>query len=260
MTAPMLVATSSTAFLGLSTLSLSALIVYGSIGVAYMFSGARECYSSDHGPLDLLKSRFTNNGLISTLGAILWSPFLFVGGVAGATAKNVVNAFSSKPSSKGNDSGSSTASLDDDEESEEEKNLSSSSHSHRSEHSHRSGHSQHSHDSEHSSDEEDLFESPQSPSDSQKKDEVQTPLRASTESVTHSDESVLPIDMHLTRSKSLESLPSYNKMATGLNVKPSSLDDSHRDEVLVTAPNLFRQPRQDLPAQALMEQGEGLKI
>ena len=130
MTAPMLVAAGSTTLLGLSTLSLSALIVYGSIGVAYMFSGARECYSSDHGPLDLLKSRLNNNGFISTLGAVLWSPFLLVGGIAGATAKNIVNVFSSKSSNTGNGSNPITDSSDDEESEEEDTHSLASSHSH----------------------------------------------------------------------------------------------------------------------------------
>lgn len=253
MTAPMLVAASSATFLGLSTLSLSALVVYGSIGVAYMFSGAKECYSSEHGPLDLLKSRLTNNGLVSTIGAILWSPFLLVGGIAGATAKTVVNAFSSKPAT-GNGSSSNTASLDDEESDEDD--LSSSSQS-----QHSPEHPEHSHGSEHNSDEEDLFESPLSPSDSQKKDKADTPLHSSTESVTHSSESILPpTSMRLSLSKSQERLPSsYTTMVDKLDVKPSSLDDS-TDHVPVTAPNLLRQPRQDVVAQNLVQQQEGLGL
>ncbi|MDR3503804.1 MAG: hypothetical protein P4L79_14595 [Legionella sp.] len=253
MTAPMLVAASSTTFLGLSTLSLSALIVYGSVGVAYMFSGAKECYSSDHGPLDLLKSRVTNNGLVSTLGAILWSPFLLVGGVAGATAKAVVNTFSSKPSSKANGSSSNTTSLDE-EESEEESDLLSSSHSNHS------AHSQHEHSkhSGHSSDEEDNFESPLSAS---QKEEADTPLQSSTESVTHSDESVRPsTSFRLPISKSQDNLTSYSKMVSGLDVKPLPLDDSRIDHVPVTAVNLLRQHRQDVPAQDLVQQQEGLGL
>lgn len=209
MTAPMLMAASSTTLLGLSTLSLSALIVYGSIGVTYMFSGARECYSSDQGPLDLLKSRVTNNGLVSTLGAILWSPFLLVGGVAGATAKAVVNVFSSKSSSEGNDSSSTTCSSEDDEESEEE----------------------------------DDIEYPQPPFVSQEKKAADTPLHSSTESVTQSGEQIPPTtNVGLPISKSQENLASYNKLISGLNVKPSSSqDDSRIDQVPVTSPRLLRQ-------------------
>lgn len=240
MTAPMLVAASTTTFLGLSTLSLSGLIVYGSIGVAYMFSGARECYNSDQGPLDLLKSRITNNGLVSTIGAILWSPFLFVGGVAGATAKAVANTFSSKPSTKGTGSSSDTASLDD-EESDEESDLLAATHS-----------SQH----VHSSDEEETFESPQSPLphiDEETKKDVDT---------THSGESVVPTTgFRLPLSKSQEILPSYSKMSLGLDVKPSEpRDDSRLDSMPVVGTNPLRQSQHDAPVQELEQQPESPRL
>ncbi|WP_058534727.1 hypothetical protein [Legionella saoudiensis] len=253
MTAPMLIATSSTAFLGLSTLSLSALIVYGSIGVAYMFSGARECYSSEHGPLDLLKSRLTNGGLFNTIGAVLWSPFLLVGGVAGVAAKAVVNVFNSKPSTK-NNSSNPRNDLFDDEDTDEENDLLSSSHSNHSSHSHHSNHSSDEHSSDYSSDEEDNFESPR-----EKKDE--SPSQWSTEGHV---EPVQPLsaDFRLPISKSQENLSSYNKMASGLNFSTVPKDDSSVGYVPVPDTNLLRKSLPTVSAQDQVVQHEevpGLK-
>lgn len=100
--APMLLATSSVTLLGLSTIALGAIALYGSIGITYLFSGAKECYDTDKSPLGLLKSRITENsfnvkGVINTLGAILWSPFLLIGGISGVAARAVSNAFRSEP-------------------------------------------------------------------------------------------------------------------------------------------------------------------
>jgi hypothetical protein len=252
----MLVAASSTTFLGLSTLSLSALIVYGSIGVAYMFSGARECYNSEHSPLDLLKSRITGNGFVNTLGAVLWSPFLLVGGVAGATAKAVVNVFSSKSSNPGNGSSPMTDSSDDEEASKED---SAAHHSHSHSRSHSLVASQH---DERISQEptertlsvtgkdgaEEQFESALSSSGSQT-DEVVTALHSSTESITHSGDKIAT-SFRLPISKSQEGLSSYNKMTSGLDAKPSpARDDTHQDQAPVNGTRLLRRSAQVVSTQ-----------
>lgn len=99
-TAPMSIAATGVAggtLFSVATLGIGALILYGSIGLAYLYSGARECYNTDKGPFDLLKSRITNEdswsfkGIISLIGTVLWAPFLFIGGVTGMTVKAIVN-------------------------------------------------------------------------------------------------------------------------------------------------------------------------
>jgi hypothetical protein len=82
--------------LSIATLGIGALIFYASIGTAYLYSAAKECYATDSGVLDLLKSRIVNEdgwgfkGVVNSLGAVLWSPFLLIGGLAGISIKAIV--------------------------------------------------------------------------------------------------------------------------------------------------------------------------
>lgn len=85
---------------GISTLGIGALLMYGAVGLAYLYSGAKECYKGEKNVLDMLKSRIVNEnqeglsfkGVIKSMGAIIWSPFLLIGGLAGVGAKVIVNA------------------------------------------------------------------------------------------------------------------------------------------------------------------------
>ncbi len=87
------------AVLSLGTLGIGALILYGSIGLAYLVSSAMDSYKT--GQIDI-KSRIINEeglsvkGVINSIGAILWSPFILLGGAAGMLTKTIVNAVSSK--------------------------------------------------------------------------------------------------------------------------------------------------------------------
>lgn len=99
-------ATSATVF-SAATFGIGALILYGVIGLAYLYSGAQECYKTDNSILGLLKERIVNKdglsfkGITSSIGAILWTPFLVLGGLAGMTVKAVVNAFSNSKKDAG---------------------------------------------------------------------------------------------------------------------------------------------------------------
>jgi hypothetical protein len=89
----------------LLSFATGALILYASIGLTYFCSAAHECYKTDKGLLDVLKSRFSNEGglsakgIINTIGAVLWSPFLVLGSLSGMAIKSGANAFNSRPSS-----------------------------------------------------------------------------------------------------------------------------------------------------------------
>lgn len=95
-------ATSSALF----SFGISALILYASIGAAYLCSAAHECYKTDKGPLDILKSRILNqdrlniNGFINSIGAALWSPFVVLGGLSGMAVKAMISAFTRSSSAQ----------------------------------------------------------------------------------------------------------------------------------------------------------------
>lgn len=81
-----------------ATFGIGALVLYGALGLAYLYSSAKECYSSDKNVFDVIKSRVVNEdglsfkGVMKTIGSVLWSPFLFLGGLSGMAVKATVNA------------------------------------------------------------------------------------------------------------------------------------------------------------------------
>ncbi|KTC89101.1 hypothetical protein [Legionella cincinnatiensis] len=88
-----------------ATFGLGALALYGAIGLAYLYSSAKECYSGNKSMMDMMHSRvvnedgFTVKGVLKSIGAVVWSPFLLIGGLAGMGVKAAVNAFNTRKSS-----------------------------------------------------------------------------------------------------------------------------------------------------------------
>lgn len=83
----------------LFSVGIGALILYASIGAAYLCSAALESYKTDKGPLDILKSQLNNQdglsvkGVINAIGAVLWSPFIVLGGLSGMAVKAIASTF-----------------------------------------------------------------------------------------------------------------------------------------------------------------------
>ncbi|MCW8410095.1 hypothetical protein OQJ13_14035 [Legionella sp. PATHC035] len=88
----------------LGTLGIGALAFYAILGCAYLSSSAKECYNSDKNVFTMIKSRVVNEdglsfmGVIKSVGAVLWSPFLLIGGLAGQGSKFAAKLFPSKSS------------------------------------------------------------------------------------------------------------------------------------------------------------------
>ncbi len=97
------VAASAIAF-SAATFGIGALAVYGALGLGYLYSSAKECYSSDKNVFDMIKSRVVNEdgvsfkGVMKSIGSVLWTPFLLIGGLAGMGTKAIVNVCTSKSS------------------------------------------------------------------------------------------------------------------------------------------------------------------
>ncbi|WP_454780670.1 hypothetical protein [Legionella sp. WA2022007384] len=91
--------------LNVATFGIGALVLYGALGLVSLYSSAKECYKSDKNVFDMIKSRVINEdglsfkGVMKSIGAVLWSPFLLLGGLAGMGVKLAVNARTSKSSS-----------------------------------------------------------------------------------------------------------------------------------------------------------------
>lgn len=87
-----------------ATFGIGALAVYSALGLGYLYSSAKECYSSDKNVFDMIKSRVVNEdglsfkGVMKSIGSVLWTPFLLIGGLAGMGTKAIVNACTSKSS------------------------------------------------------------------------------------------------------------------------------------------------------------------
>ncbi|MCE0723155.1 hypothetical protein [Legionella resiliens] len=81
-----------------STFGIGALILYGALGLAYLYSSAKECYSSDKNVFDMIKAHVVNEdgvgfkGVMKSIGSVLWSPFLLIGGLSGMAVKGAMNA------------------------------------------------------------------------------------------------------------------------------------------------------------------------
>ncbi|CAM2780803.1 transmembrane protein [Legionella steigerwaltii] len=90
--------------LSVGTLGVGALALYATLALGYLYSSAKECYSSDKNVFDMIKSRVVNEdglsftGVFKSIGAVLWSPFLLIGGLAGMGVKAAANASVSKSS------------------------------------------------------------------------------------------------------------------------------------------------------------------
>ena len=109
MTAPVyyysagLVATSgAAAAVGVSAatiLGIGALVTYGAVGLGYLYFAAKDAYNGDKSLVDIIKSRVFNEdgwsfkGVMTSIGAILWSPFLLLGALAGMGVKATVQAY-----------------------------------------------------------------------------------------------------------------------------------------------------------------------
>ncbi|WP_244940999.1 hypothetical protein [Legionella sainthelensi] len=91
----------ATAF-SLATFGLGALALYGAIGLAYLYSSAKECYSGNKSMMDMMHSRVVNEdglsvkGVLKSIGAVVWSPFLLIGGLAGMGVKAAANAYNAR--------------------------------------------------------------------------------------------------------------------------------------------------------------------
>ncbi|ARB91899.1 hypothetical protein [Legionella longbeachae] len=85
-----------------TALGIGALLVYGTIGMLYLYFSAKECYINNHNAFHMFKSQVVNEdglsftGAIKSIGAILWSPFLLIGGLAGMGARAVAQTFNSR--------------------------------------------------------------------------------------------------------------------------------------------------------------------
>lgn len=88
-----------------ATFGLGALALYGVVGLAYLYSSAKECYSGNKSMMDMMHSRVVNEdgltvkGVLKSIGAVVWSPFLLIGGLAGMGVKAAVNAYNARKSS-----------------------------------------------------------------------------------------------------------------------------------------------------------------
>lgn len=104
----------------LFSFGIGALILYASIGVAYLCSAGHECYKTEKGPLDILKSRMINQdelsvtGVLNSIGAALWSPFIILGGLSGIAIKASVRIFTSPISEQSNTTNKSSCSKNSD--------------------------------------------------------------------------------------------------------------------------------------------------
>ncbi|KTD74014.1 hypothetical protein [Legionella tucsonensis] len=84
-----------------SIFGIGALVLYGALGLAYLYSSAKECYSTDKNVFDMIKSRVVNEdglsfkGIMKSVGSVLWSPFLLMGGLSGMAIKAAVNVCAS---------------------------------------------------------------------------------------------------------------------------------------------------------------------
>ncbi|KTD11073.1 transmembrane protein [Legionella gratiana] len=87
-----------------ATFGIGALLIYGAIGLGYLYSSAKECYSGNKTVMDVMASRVVNEdgfsvkGVLKSIGAVVWSPFLLIGGLAGMGVKAAVNACNTKKS------------------------------------------------------------------------------------------------------------------------------------------------------------------
>ncbi|KTD06200.1 transmembrane protein [Legionella gratiana] len=85
-----------------TALGIGAFLVYGAIGMLYLYSSTKECYGSNRNVFHMIKSQVVNEdglsftGAVKSIGAILWSPFLLIGGLAGMGAKAAVQAYRSR--------------------------------------------------------------------------------------------------------------------------------------------------------------------
>ncbi|KTD55676.1 transmembrane protein [Legionella santicrucis] len=85
-----------------TALGIGALFVYSAIGMLYLYSSAKECYTNNKNVFYMLKSQVVNEdglsftGAVKSIGAILWSPFLLLGGLAGMGVKVVVQTYNSR--------------------------------------------------------------------------------------------------------------------------------------------------------------------
>ncbi|QMT59683.1 hypothetical protein [Legionella sp. PC997] len=93
--------------LNLATFGLGGLVLYGALGLVSIYSSAKECYDSNKNVFEMIKSRVVNDdgltfkGIIKSAGAVLWSPFLLIGGLAGMGVKAAMRTRSSiSPSSE----------------------------------------------------------------------------------------------------------------------------------------------------------------
>lgn len=87
-----------------ATLGLGALLIYGAVGLGYLYSSAKECYSGNKNLMEMMHSRVVNEdglsvkGVLKSISSVIWSPFLLIGGLTGMGVKAVVNACSKKSS------------------------------------------------------------------------------------------------------------------------------------------------------------------
>ncbi len=90
-------------------LGLALAAIYGVIGLGYLYYGAKDAYNGKTLG-ETITSRLFNHeglsfkGLMQSIGAVIWSPFLILGGLLGKGVKALVNVYNhAKSSEKSND-------------------------------------------------------------------------------------------------------------------------------------------------------------
>lgn len=92
-----------------ATFGLGALAIYGAVGLAYLCLSAKEGYSGNKNVFEIMKSSVVNEdglrfkGVMKSIGAVLWSPFILIGGLAGMGLKAAVSAFNNPKSAPKNE-------------------------------------------------------------------------------------------------------------------------------------------------------------
>jgi hypothetical protein len=83
----------------IATLGFAALVMYGIVGVGYLYSAAKEAYNSEKSGLDLVASSFipqedwSFRGVLKSAGAVLWLSVMLMGVLSGKAVKAAVQAY-----------------------------------------------------------------------------------------------------------------------------------------------------------------------
>jgi hypothetical protein len=93
----------ATGLTGAAILGVGALVTYAAMGLGYLYFAAKDAYSNVS-IKDIFQSRLMDTsapsfkGVLSSIGAVLWSPFLLVGALAGMGIRTAVDAYKKRSS------------------------------------------------------------------------------------------------------------------------------------------------------------------